>query len=106
MPMWNKRQQLDNSYQLMKSVKPQDLQQHVAKFLQTASPRLALIGPDTDAPTIDKSAFNQQWLKIRQSTPGPFTLRSKAIQLQLPQSIKGSIVDQSKLPVEKRNIGL
>ncbi|MEY0971503.1 M16 family metallopeptidase [Providencia huaxiensis] len=101
MPMWNKRQQLDNSYQLMKSVKPQDLQQHVAKFLQTASPRLALIGPDTDAAAIDKSAFNQQWLKIRQSTPGPFTLRSKAIQLQLPQSIKGSIVEQSKLPVEK-----
>lgn len=101
MPMWNKRQQLDNSYQLMKDIKPQDLQQHVAKFLQVASPRLALIGPDTDAAAIDNAAFNAQWQRIRQSTPGPFTLRSQAIQLQLPHVVKGSIVEQSSLPVAK-----
>ncbi|MBP6122177.1 MULTISPECIES: M16 family metallopeptidase [Providencia] len=101
MPMWNKRQQLDNSYQLIKDVKPQNLQQHVAAFLQTASPRLALIGPDTDAAAIDSKTFNAQWQRIRQSSPGSFTLRSQAIQLQLPQTAKGSITDQAALPVEK-----
>lgn len=101
MPMWNKRQQLDGSYQLINGIKPQALQQHVAKFLQVASPRLALIGPDTDAPTVDKSTFNTQWLNARQSSPGPFTLRSKAITLQLPEVAKGAIVDQAKLPVDK-----
>lgn len=101
MPMWNKRQQLDGSYQLINGIKPQALQQHMAKFLQVASPRLALIGPDTDAPTVDKSTFNTQWLNARQSSPGPFTLRSKAITLQLPEVAKGAIVDQAKLPVDK-----
>jgi len=101
MPMWNKRQQLDGSYQLINGIKPQALQQHVAKFLQVASPRLALIGPDTDAPTVDKSTFNTQWLNARQSSPGPFTLRSKAITLQLPEVAKGTIVEQAKLPVDK-----
>lgn len=101
MPMWNKRQQLDGSYQLVNGIKPQALQQHVAKFLQVASPRLALIGPDTDAPTVDKSTFNTQWLNARQSSPGPFTLRSKAITLQLPEVAKGTIVEQAKLPIDK-----
>jgi len=101
MPMWNKRQQLDGSYQLINGIKPQALQQHVAKFLQVASPRLALIGPDTDASTVDKSTFNTQWLNARQSSPGPFTLRSKAITLQLPEVTKGTIVEQAKLPVDK-----
>ncbi|WP_369309878.1 M16 family metallopeptidase [Providencia rettgeri] len=101
MPMWNKRQQLDGSYQLINEIKPQGLQQHVAKFLQVASPRLALIGPDTDAPTVDKSVFNAQWLKIRQSSPGPFTMRSTAISLQLPEMAKGTIVEQIKLPIDK-----
>ena len=101
MPMWNKRQQLENTYLLIKDLKPQDLTQHVASFLQVASPRLALIGPDTDAANIDQSAFNQQWQRIRQSSPGPFTLRSQAITLQLPQVAKGTIVDQTALPVEK-----
>ncbi|WP_273839777.1 M16 family metallopeptidase [Providencia rettgeri] len=101
MPMWNKRQQLDGSYQLINGIKPQALQQHVAKFLQVASPRLALIGPDTDAPTVDKSTFNTQWLNARQSSPGPFTLRSKAITLQLPEVARGTIVEQAKLPVDK-----
>ncbi|MEQ4693936.1 M16 family metallopeptidase [Providencia manganoxydans] len=101
MPMWNKRQQLDKSYQMINSVKPQDLQQHVANLLTIASPRLALIGPDTDAATFNRSAFEQQWQSIRHSSPGPFTLRSQAITLQLPNVIKGSISQQTPLPIAK-----
>ncbi|HGI5212955.1 TPA: M16 family metallopeptidase [Providencia alcalifaciens] len=101
MPMWNKRQQLDNSYQLTKGIKPQDLQRHVANLLQTASPRLALIGPDTDETAVNKQTFSEQWQRIRQTQPGPFTLRSQAISLKLPVVAKGSITEQSSLPIPK-----
>lgn len=101
MPMWNKRQQLDNSYQLISKTKPQDLQQHVANFLKVASPRLALIGPDTDAAKVTNRTFTQQWQQIRQSAPGPFTLRSQAITLQLPSVTKGAITEQNELPIAK-----
>ncbi|SUC34472.1 protease3 [Providencia rustigianii] len=101
MPMWNKRQQLDNSYQLTKDIKPQDLQRHVATLLQVASPRLALIGPDTDANSVNKATFSEQWQKIRQTSPGPFALRSQAINLQLPAVTKGSIAQESDLPIAK-----
>lgn len=101
MPMWNKHQQLDNSYQLIGKVKPQDLQKHIATLLNQASPRLALVGPDTDAKKVNNPTFNEQWQKIRQSSPGPFTLRSQSINLQLPQVTKGSITEQSALPVAK-----
>jgi len=101
MPMWNKRQQLDTTYQLIKSVKPQDLQQHVATFLTVASPRLALIGPDSDAAKVDSKAFANQWQQTRQTSPGPFTSRSQSISLQLPRPAKGSITAQNTLPVEK-----
>ncbi|WP_368877462.1 M16 family metallopeptidase [Providencia vermicola] len=101
MPMWNKRQQLDKSYQLIGKVKPQDLQLHVANFLNEASPRLALIGPDTDATKVNHADFSEQWQNTRLSSPGPFTLRSQAITLQLPPIPKGSIIEQSDLPVAK-----
>ncbi|MEQ5127656.1 insulinase family protein [Providencia alcalifaciens] len=101
MPMWNKRQQLDNSYQLTKNIQPQDLQRHVASLLQVASPRLALIGPDTDEKAVNKQTFNEQWQRIRQTQPGPFTLRSQAISLKLPVVAKGTITEQTSLPIEK-----
>ncbi|TCT34886.1 zinc protease [Providencia alcalifaciens] len=101
MPMWNKRQQLDNSYQLTKNIQPQDLQRHVASLLQVASPRLALIGPDTDEKAVNKQTFSEQWQRIRQTQPGPFTLRSQAISLKLPVVAKGTITEQASLPIEK-----
>lgn len=101
MPMWNKRQQLDKSYQLIGKVKPHDLQQHVANFLNEASPRLALIGPDTDANKVNHADFSEQWQNTRLSSPGPFTLRSQAITLQLPKVAKGTITEQTALPVAK-----
>jgi len=104
MPMWNKRQQLDTTWQLLKNVKPQDLQQHVATFLNVASPRLALIGPDSDAAKSDSSAFINQWQQARKSSPGPFTSRSQTISLQLPRPEKGRITAQSALPVEKTEL--
>lgn len=101
MPMWSKRQQLDNSYQLTKNIQPQDLQRHVASLLQVASPRLALIGPDTDEKSVNKQTFSEQWQRIRQTQPGPFTLRSQAISLKLPVVAKGTITEQASLPIEK-----
>ena len=101
MPMWNKRQQLDITYQLIKNVKPQDLQQYIAKFLTVASPRLALIGPDSDATKVSSNEFASQWQQIRKTSPGPFTRRSQSISLQLPHPTKGSITEQRALPVEK-----
>lgn len=101
MPMWNKRQQLDTTYQLIKNVKPQDVQQHVAKFLTLASPRLALIGPDSDAVKVNSDKFASQWQQTRETSPGPFTSRSQSISLQLPSPAKGSVIAQKTLPVEK-----
>lgn len=101
MPMWNKRQQLETTHQLLKNVKPHDLQQHVATFLNAASPRLALIGPDSDAAKVDSKAFNNQWQQTRQRSPGAFSRHAQTITLQLSAPPKGSITAQTALPVEK-----
>ncbi|EKT53628.1 M16 family metallopeptidase [Providencia sneebia] len=101
MPLWNKRQQLDNSYQLIGKVKPHDLQQHVSTFLAKASPRLALIGPDTDAAGVNADTFRQQWQNIRTTSPGPFTLQTQTITLQLAKQPSGSIIEQKAIPVAK-----
>ncbi len=104
MPVWNKRQQLDISHKLMKDVTPETLKQHVEQLLEVTSPRLALIGPDSDAKNFDKSAFQSQWKQIRTANPGPFAQKSQAIELNVVPTSTGKISSKSDLPVAKTEI--
>lgn len=100
MPLFDKKQQLFMTHALIKDVKPADLQRHVAAFLESASPRLALIGPDSGSTTFQPQAFTTLWQQIRRSQPGPFALQARAVALTLPAPTAGHISTHQPLPLD------
>lgn len=101
MPILTKRQELDLSYQLLRKVKPEDLQSYFARYLQTASPRIAVIGPDSDATSFNAAQAKQLWQQAQQSQLGPFNLKTQAIQLAVAAPAAGEIISSHALPVSK-----
>ncbi len=99
LPMMNKKQQLTQTQTLLKNVTPAALQQHVAYFLQVSSPRLALIGPDSDNAGFDRQKITALWQQIRQSRPGVFGLKTPDITLALTPAPRGNIVERQALPL-------
>ncbi|WP_340615338.1 M16 family metallopeptidase [Xenorhabdus entomophaga] len=100
MPVLNKRQQLNMSHNMLKNVTPDMLQQYMAKTLAQSSARLALIGPDTDAPQFNLQDFSQLWQQIRQSQPGEFHLKIKKIALDITPPTSGKIINTIALPLK------
>ncbi len=49
MPIQSKKQALNLSYQLINNVTPDTLKHYFAQYLTQASPRVAIIGPDSDS---------------------------------------------------------
>ncbi len=100
MPLFDKKQQLFMTHALIKDVKPADLQRHVAGILSSASPRLALIGPDGDSATFQPQAFTSLWQQIRSTQPGPFAQQARAVELNLPTPIAGHVSERQTLPLD------
>ncbi|ELW9227226.1 insulinase family protein [Morganella morganii] len=99
MPVQDKRQQLTTAWELLKPVTPDTLKTHVSGFLNQASPRLALLGPDSEQARFDEKAFTDRWQQIRQSAPGPFSLTVRQVALNVTPAAAGSIVQEQALPL-------
>ncbi|OAT26165.1 M16 family metallopeptidase [Proteus myxofaciens] len=101
MPIQTKKQALNLSYQLINKVTPETLTHYFSNYLKDASPRVAIIGPDSDASVFDSAKATQRWLDIRQSNPGAFALKTQAVTLDIQPEKTGSIVSTQSLPIEK-----
>lgn len=99
MPVQDKRQQLTTTWELIKPVTPDTLKNHVAGFLQASSPRLAVIGPDSEKSQFNEKAFTERWQQIRKSAPGPFTLTVRQVALNVTPAGQGTIVQEQSLPL-------
>ncbi|WP_194436709.1 M16 family metallopeptidase [Vibrio fluminensis] len=92
LPMMDKEQQLQLTEAFLDSLTAHDIQQHVAKVLNNTSPKLALIGPDSDQAKVDIRQLPQQWQTIRASQPEPFNLTKPEIDLKVTPQAAGDIV--------------
>lgn len=92
LPMMDKEQQLQLTEAFLDSLTVRDIQQHVAKVLNNTSPKLALIGPDSDQAKVDISQLPQQWQAIRASQLEPFSLTKPEIYLKVTPQATGDIV--------------
>lgn len=99
LPILNKQQQLAMAQVWLDAIGPQHIQAQVAELLDKGSPRLALIGPDSDKSRVDKQQLASMWNSIRQSTPGPFTLKTKPVTLSVAAPSAGKIVQRQMLPI-------
>ncbi|CNL97089.1 M16 family metallopeptidase [Yersinia proxima] len=99
LPMLNKQQQLTMTKTWLEAIGPQHVQAQVAELLQEGSARLALIGPDSDKPLVDNQQLATMWNSIRQSAPGPFTLKPKPVTLTVTPPPAGKIVQRQTLPI-------
>lgn len=99
LPMLNKQQQLAMTKTWLEAIGPQHVQAQVAELLQEGSARLALIGPDSDKSLVDNQQLATMWNSIRQSTPGPFTLKPNPVTLAVTPPPAGKIVQRQTLPI-------
>ncbi|MGH1500093.1 M16 family metallopeptidase [Yersinia proxima] len=99
LPMLNKQQQLAMTKTWLEAIGPQHVQAQVAELLQEGSARLALIGPDSDKSLVDNQQLATMWNSIRQSAPGPFTLKPKPVTLTVTPPPAGKIVQRQTLPI-------
>ncbi len=99
LPMLNKQQQLAMTKTWLEAIGPQHVQAQVAELLQEGSARLALIGPDSDKSLVDNQQLATMWNSIRQSAPGPFTLKLKPVTLTVTPPPAGKIVHRQALPI-------
>lgn len=97
MPMLDKRLQLEMTIPWLESITPAHLQAAVADTLSSASPKLALIGPDTDATDVQADSFTKLWQEARNSKPGQFTLAAPKLSLAVTPPPAGHIVEQKTL---------
>ncbi|HFI1969279.1 TPA: M16 family metallopeptidase, partial [Yersinia enterocolitica] len=94
-----KQQQLAMTKTWLEAIGPQHVQAQVAELLQEGSARLALIGPDSDKSLVDNQQLATMWNSIRQSAPGPFTLKPKPVTLTVTPPPAGKIVQRQALPI-------
>ncbi|MBW5817761.1 insulinase family protein [Yersinia kristensenii] len=99
LPMLNKQQQFAMTKTWLGAIGPEHVQAQVAELLQEGSARLALIGPDSDKSLVDNQQLAAMWNSIRQSTPGPFTLKPKPVTLSVTPPPAGKIVQRQTLPI-------
>ncbi|CRY32186.1 pitrilysin family protein [Yersinia enterocolitica] len=99
LPMLNKQQQFAMTKTWLEAIGPQHVQAQVAELLQEGSARLALIGPDSDKSLVDNQQLATMWNSIRQSAPGPFTLKPKPVTLTVTPPPAGKIVQRQVLPI-------
>lgn len=99
LPMLDKQQQLAMTETWLAAIGPQHVQAQVAELLDTASVRLALIGPDTDKKQVDSKAIAALWNATRQTQLGAFTLKPKAVTLTLDTPVAGRVVQRQILPI-------
>ncbi|MBX9488547.1 insulinase family protein [Yersinia enterocolitica] len=99
LPMLNKQQQFALTKTWLEAIGPQHVQAQVAELLQEGSARLALIGPDSDKSLVDNQQLATMWNSIRQSAPGPFTLKPKPVTLTVTPPPAGKIVQRQALPI-------
>ncbi|HDL7748277.1 TPA: insulinase family protein [Yersinia enterocolitica] len=99
LPMLNKQQQFAMTKTWLEAIGPQHVQAQVAELLQEGSARLALIGPDSDKSLVDNQQLATMWNSIRQSAPGPFTLKPKPVTLTVTPPPAGKIVQRQALPI-------
>lgn len=99
LPMLNKQQQLAMTQAWLDAITVKHIQAQVAELLTVGSPRLALIGPDSDKNKLDTRQLAALWESIRHSQPGPFTLTAKPVTLSLSSPAAGKIIARQKLPV-------
>ncbi|HEN3662306.1 TPA: insulinase family protein [Yersinia enterocolitica] len=99
LPMLNKQQQFALTKTWLEAIGPQHVQAQVAELLQEGSARLALIGPDSDKSLVDNQQLATMWNSIRQSAPGPFTLKPKPVTLTVTPPPAGKIVQRQTLPI-------
>ncbi|QXH58499.1 M16 family metallopeptidase [Pseudomonas maumuensis] len=93
MPMFDKRQQLALTEAWLPRIGADHLRAAVAELLQQASPRLAVIGPDSDAGRFDDRHFQAVWQRALASQPGAFALLAGPRALELAQPSSGSLSD-------------
>ena len=99
LPMLNKQQQLAMTKTWLEAIGPQHVQAQVDELLQEGSARLALIGPDSDKSLVDNQQLATMWNSIRQSAPGPFTLKPNPVTLAVTSPPAGKIVQRQTLPI-------
>ncbi|MFL4558499.1 M16 family metallopeptidase [Yersinia kristensenii] len=99
LPMLKKQQQFAMTKTWLEAIGPEHVQAQVAELLQEGSARLALIGPDSDKSLVDNPQLAVMWNSIRQSTPGPFTLKPKPVTLSVTPPPAGKIVQRQTLPI-------
>lgn len=104
MPIQSKKQALNLSYQLINNVTPDTLKHYFAQYLTQASPRVAIIGPDSDSQVFSATKASQRWQEIRQSDPGAFTLKTHAVVLDIKPEQTGTVVTTQTLPIEKTQL--
>lgn len=97
MPMFDKRQQLALTEAWLPRIGVDHVRAAVTELLQQASPRLALIGPDSDAGRFDDARFKAAWQRAQTSQPGAFALTAAAQELALAAPAPGSLSDMAAL---------
>lgn len=97
LPMMDKPQQLALTEAFLASLTAQDIQQAVAARLNVASPKLALVGPDSDAKSVDIDQFITKWQEIRQSAPPAFTMTEPKISIDIKPAAKGNIISSASI---------
>lgn len=101
LPIHTKQQALNLANQLVKPVTPAQLQSYFAEYLAQTSARLALIGPDSDAPNFNQQILVEQWNRMRQTQLPAFSLKTQAVELNLTPALEGKITQQNSLPIEQ-----
>lgn len=97
MPMFDKRQQLALTEAWLPRIGADHLRAAVAELLAQASPRLAVIGPDSDAGRFADSRFQVVWQQALASQPGAFALHAGKQMLELATPQPGSLSDMAAL---------
>lgn len=98
MPLYDKRQQLQITQAWLPKITTLHLQAAVSELLAEASPRLALVGPKSDAKQHNDQHWAALWQKALASQPGAFPYAARMQQLQLATPAPGSVTELSPLP--------
>lgn len=98
MPIMNKKQQFEMTRSIINASSPAKLQQVVAERLASSDLRVAIIGPDSDAKSVNKQQILTLWQTVRASTPEAFPYQKKEVSLDLQAPKPGNIITETSLP--------
>lgn len=92
LPILSKKQQLQNTSEILNQIGNRQLQETVAERLANSQLRLAVIGPETDKHTITKQQIQSAWQSSRTNhSLTAFAYQKKPIQLDIEPLITGKI---------------